>query len=52
MAAVGVLGRLPEPEEFPEAAAVADRFGSLKRAFALVRRVTGGGMGSDPQAAY
>jgi len=41
MAAVGVLGRLPEPEEFPEAAAVADRFGSLKRAFALVRRVTG-----------
>jgi DNA phosphorothioation-associated putative methyltransferase len=41
MAAVASFGRLPEPEEFPQAAALAERFGSLKRAFALVRRVTG-----------
>jgi DNA phosphorothioation-associated putative methyltransferase len=41
-AAVAALGRLPEPEEFPEAAEVISRFGSLKRAFRLIRRVTGG----------
>jgi DNA phosphorothioation-associated putative methyltransferase len=41
MAAVASLGRLPEPVELPEAAGVAERFGSLKRAFALVRKVTG-----------
>jgi len=34
------LGRLPDAEEFPLAAEVIDRFGSLKRAFALIRRVT------------
>ena len=43
MDAVAVLGRLPEPEEFPPAAAVAEKFGSLKRAFALVRKATGEG---------
>jgi DNA phosphorothioation-associated putative methyltransferase len=41
MAAVATLGRLPEVEEFPEATLVIERFGSLKRAFAVVRRVTG-----------
>jgi DNA phosphorothioation-associated putative methyltransferase len=41
MAAIAELGRLPEPEEYPQAADLTSRFGSLKRAFALVRRVTG-----------
>ena len=41
MATVADLGRLPEPDEFAPAAAVTAEFGSLKRAFALVRRVTG-----------
>src|SRR6266478_9126816 len=40
MAIVAELGRLPEAGEFAGAAAVVERFGSLKRAFALVRRVT------------
>ncbi len=34
------LGRLPGPEEFPESAALIERLGSLKRAFAVIRRVT------------
>ncbi len=41
MAALADLGRLPEADELPESAAVVAAFGSLKRAFALVRRVTG-----------
>jgi DNA phosphorothioation-associated putative methyltransferase len=41
MAAVADLGRLPEEDEFPQVAAVVAAFGSLKRAFALVRRVSG-----------
>ncbi len=41
MAAVAELGRLPEAEEYPAAEELVSRFGSLKRAFALVRRVTG-----------
>ena len=41
LAAVAALGRLPEPDEFPRAGEAAERFGSLRRAFALVRRVTG-----------
>lgn len=41
IAAVASLGRLPEPDELPAVAAIVDRFGSLKRAFALVRRATG-----------
>ena len=35
------LGRLPEPDEFRESAKLIGEFGSIKRAFALVRRVTG-----------
>lgn len=34
------LGRLPEPDEFSFADEVIEAFGSLKRAFALIRRVT------------
>lgn len=34
------LGRLPEPDEFAMAEPVTEAFGSLKRAFALIRRVT------------
>ncbi len=34
-------GRPPEPDEFQEAGPIIDEFGSLKRAFALIRRVTG-----------
>ncbi len=41
MRSISSLGRLPEQDEFPDAAALSERFGSLKRAFALVRRVTG-----------
>jgi DNA phosphorothioation-associated putative methyltransferase len=41
MAAIADLGRLPEEDEFPGAAEVVAAFGSLKRGFALVRRVTG-----------
>ncbi len=35
------LGRVPHPDEFELAGEVLDRFGALKRAFALIRRVTG-----------
>ena len=35
------LGRVPDPEEFPGANSIEDQFGSMRRAFALVRRVTG-----------
>jgi DNA phosphorothioation-associated putative methyltransferase len=41
MAAIADLGRLPAADEFPRAAEVVTNFGSLKRGFALVRRVTG-----------
>ena len=34
------LGRLPDPVEFPGVAAVIERFGSLKRAFAVIQRIT------------
>src|SRR5882757_3609676 len=40
MASVAELDRLPQAGEFAGAAAVVERLGSLKRAFALVRRVT------------
>jgi DNA phosphorothioation-associated putative methyltransferase len=40
MAALTELGRLPGPEEFPQLADVIERFGSLNKAFALIRRVT------------
>jgi DNA phosphorothioation-associated putative methyltransferase len=41
MTAIADLGRLPELDEFPRGAEVVATFGSLKRGFALVRRVTG-----------
>jgi len=40
MAALTQLGRLPGPEEFPQSAQVIERFGSLNKAFTLIRRVT------------
>lgn len=33
-------GRLPAPEELPEATAIVEKFGSLKRAFKLIQTVT------------
>jgi len=41
MDTLALLGRLPDPEEFPQCPEIISRLGSLKRAFALVRRVTG-----------
>lgn len=41
MEAITLLGRLPDPEEFSGALELIAQFGSLKRAFALVRKVTG-----------
>jgi DNA phosphorothioation-associated putative methyltransferase len=43
MAAIADLGRVPEEEEFSQAGEIVEKFGSLKRGFALVRRVTGDG---------
>jgi DNA phosphorothioation-associated putative methyltransferase len=40
MQAVAALGRLPDPSEFPGTPAVLERFRSLKRAFAVVQRLT------------
>jgi len=41
MAMIATLGRLPEPDEFPRTSEIVDKLGSMKRAFALVKRVTG-----------
>jgi DNA phosphorothioation-associated putative methyltransferase len=41
MEAIAILGRLPDSEEFLRASDIVARFGSLKRAFALVRKVSG-----------
>jgi len=41
MATIAKLGRLPEPDEFPLASEIVDKLGSMNRAFALVKRVTG-----------
>jgi DNA phosphorothioation-associated putative methyltransferase len=41
LATIAALGRLPEADECAQAAEIAARFGSLKRAFALIERVTG-----------
>ena len=41
MAAIATLGRLPEPDEYADSDRLIAAFGSLKRAFALIRRVTG-----------
>src|SRR5262249_52274809 len=40
MQAIAALGRLPVPEEFPGTAAVIEQFGSGKRAFAGIQRIT------------
>jgi DNA phosphorothioation-associated putative methyltransferase len=42
MAAIASLGRLPHGEELPAEPIVVERFGSLKRAFAFVQKMTGG----------
>lgn len=41
MAEIAALGRVPADVEYAQAAEVNNEFGSLKRAFALIRRVTG-----------
>ena len=41
MAMIATLGRLPEADEFRAATEIEARFGSLNRAFSLVKRVTG-----------
>jgi DNA phosphorothioation-associated putative methyltransferase len=38
---LSVLGRVPDAEEYPDAERLSNVYGSLTRAFALVRRVTG-----------
>jgi DNA phosphorothioation-associated putative methyltransferase len=40
METIALLGRLPDPVEFDGTAAVVERFGSLKRAFAAIQRIT------------
>lgn len=41
MAAIAELGRVPEVDEFADSSELVNHFGSAKRAFAVVRRVTG-----------
>ncbi len=41
MALAASLGRIPDPAELPQAEAITERFGSLKRAFAFVQRISG-----------
>lgn len=41
MAMIATLGRLPEADEFQPATEIEARFGSLNRAFSLIKRVTG-----------
>jgi DNA phosphorothioation-associated putative methyltransferase len=41
MESVASLGRLPEPDECPHAEGVVAQFGSLKRAYSVVRQATG-----------
>jgi DNA phosphorothioation-associated putative methyltransferase len=40
MAVIAELGRLPDPTEFDGTPAIIERFGSLKRAFAAIQRIT------------
>jgi len=40
MEVIASLGRLPDPTEFDNTQAVIERFGSLKRAFAAIQRIT------------
>lgn len=41
MEIIASLGRIPDPIEFPDALAIVEKFGSLKRAFAAIQRITG-----------
>ena len=41
MDAVAALGRVPDADEFPGTAALVEKFGSVKRAFAAAQRLTG-----------
>jgi DNA phosphorothioation-associated putative methyltransferase len=41
MVAIASLGRVPDPVELPDAPAIIEKFGSLKRAFAAIQRITG-----------
>lgn len=41
MEVIASLGRLPDPIEFPDAPAITEKFGSLKRAFAAIQKLTG-----------
>jgi DNA phosphorothioation-associated putative methyltransferase len=41
MAMIATLGRLPEADEYRPATEIEARFGSLNRAFSLIKRVTG-----------
>lgn len=41
MEVIAALGRLPDPIEFPHTPTITERFGSLKRAFAAIQRITG-----------
>lgn len=41
MEVIAGLGRVPAPDEFPGSETLIERFGSLKRAFAAVQRLTG-----------
>ena len=41
MAVVATYGRLPEADEIDRVPAIVEKFGSLKRAFSVVRRITG-----------
>ncbi len=40
MEVIADLGRLPDPAEFPGTTAVIERFGSMKRAFGVIQRIT------------
>jgi len=40
MEVIASLGRMPDPTEFDDTQAVIERFGSLKRAFAAIQRIT------------
>ena len=41
MEVIASLGRVPDSDEFPETPALVEKFGSVKRAFATVQRLTG-----------
>jgi DNA phosphorothioation-associated putative methyltransferase len=43
MQVIASFGRLPDPVEFPGALAVIEKYGSLKRAFAVIQRITDAG---------